>query len=261
MGDAVTGRGLVLAYGPQVVLGASDFTIPAGKLTAVIGPNGSGKSTLLHAVAGLIEPRAGDLRVLGGRPAAVRARVAYVFQTARVNEALPLTVWEVVAMGRYASLGPFRRFRAADREVVESALSRLGIADLRQARLRELSGGQRQRVFVAQGLAQRGDVLLLDEPLTGLDIPSHERIDEVLEEEAARGTTVVMTTHDLDEARRADHAILLAGRVVSSGPPPSALEQGALVDAYGGHLLHFGEGGRLVLDDAAHGGEGHGGAG
>ena len=251
--DAVVGRDVVVAYGRTVVIAASDVTIPRARLTSVIGPNGAGKSTLLHAIAGLVELRSGSLAVLGARPEAARARVAYVFQTARVNDNLPVTVSEVVGMGRYASLGPFGRFRTADRAAVDRAMESMGILDLRRHHLRELSGGQRQRVFVAQGLAQDADVLLLDEPLTGLDIPSHERIDTVLEAEVARGVTVVVTTHDLDEARRADHVVVLAGRVVASGTPEVALDDAVLAEAYGGHLLHFDEGPGVVLDDAAHG--------
>lgn len=250
---AVEARGLELAYDGSIVVTASDFEMPAGRLTSVIGPNGAGKSTLLHAVAGILEPTRGELEVLGTRPTSANRRVAYVFQAAKVNEALPVTVREVVAMGRYARQGAFGRFTPADRRAVDEAMERLRISDLRHRHVRELSGGQRQRVFVAQGLAQEAELLLLDEPVTGLDIPTHERIDDAIEAEAARGTTVVVTTHDLDEARRADHVVLLAGRVVASGPPEVALADVNLTEAYGGHLLHFEEG-RPILDDAAHGG-------
>lgn len=256
-GVAVRARHLVVAYGSQIALSSSDFEVPAQRLTNVIGPNGSGKSTLLHAIGGIVEPRSGTVEVFGSPPAAHRRRLAYVFQAARINEALPITVREVVAMGRYARRGFFGRLTPDDREAIEDAMDRLRITDLRHRHLRELSGGQRQRVFVAQGLAQGSDLLLLDEPLTGLDIPSHERIDEVLESEVGRGVTVIVTTHDLDEARRADHVVLLAGRVVASGPPADVLSDARLTEAYGGYLLHF-EKGRVVLDDAGHGpGAGH----
>lgn len=251
-GPAVEARGLELAYDGQVVLSPSDFEIPSGRLTALIGPNGAGKSTLLHAIAGILQPRRGRLQVLGTDAGSARRRVAYVFQAAKVNDALPVTVGEVVAMGRYSCRGAFGRFGPSDRRAVTDVLERLRIADLRHRHLRELSGGQRQRVFVAQGLAQEAELLLLDEPVTGLDIPTHERIDEAIEAEVARGTTVVVTTHDLGESRRADHVLLLAGRVVAAGPPDAALADDKLSEAYGGHLLHFEEG-RAILDDAAHG--------
>lgn len=249
---AVAARALVLAYGRAIALAASDVTVPRGAVTNLIGPNGSGKSTLLHALVGLIAPRSGTLEVLGEPPGRGYRRVAYVFQATRVNDAIPVTVKEVVTMGRYALSGAFGRLGGRDREAVESAMERLGIADLRHRHLRDLSGGQRQRVFVAQGLAQEAELLLLDEPLTGLDLVSHERIDAVVEAERRRGNTVVLTTHDVDEARRGDHVVLLAGRVVAEGPPEEVLTGARLAEAYGGHLIHFEEV-PAVLDDAHHG--------
>jgi manganese transport system ATP-binding protein len=245
----ITGRDVVLRYGPVVALDTSSFDIPAGAITALIGPNGSGKSTLLSAIAGLVEPAAGSIerRLIGGS----QPRVAYVLQVTKVNEALPISVREVVTMGRYASAGAHRRLRRADRDVVAEAMDRAGVADLGGRHLHELSGGQRQRVFVAQGLAQDHDLLLLDEPLTGLDLPAAQAIDEVVHSEQARGATVVVSTHDLSEARVADHVLLLAGRVVASGPPETVLTLEHLNRAYGPHLLHA-EGERLFFDDPAH---------
>ncbi|MBI2169955.1 MAG: metal ABC transporter ATP-binding protein [Actinobacteria bacterium] len=248
-------RGLVVAYGPRVAIASSDFEVPSACVTAVIGPNGSGKSTLLHALAGLVRPHSGTLEVLGGAPEHAHDRVAYVLQTAGVNRVLPVTVGEVVAMGRYGGRGLIGRWRPDDREAVDHALARLDIVDLAGRHLRELSTGQRQRALVAQGLAQQADVLLLDEPVTALDIPSHEAIDVVIEEEVASGRTVVITTHDLDEARRADHVLLLGGRVVAEGSPGEVLTDERLLEAYGAHLLHAepGDGQRAVsIDDPHH---------
>jgi iron complex transport system ATP-binding protein len=246
--DAVSASRLVLAYGDRVALDASDFEIPAGALTALIGPNGSGKSTILNAVAGLIRPAAGGLRV----PAASRVppAFAYVLQSTRVNEAMPVTVREVVGMGRYASLGLFRPFRPADRALCAASMERLGIADLADRHLDELSGGQRQRVFVAQGLAQAADLLLLDEPITGLDLPSTERIRAAIADERDRGVTVVVTTHALADAATADWVLLLAGRVVAHGPPEEVLTQRHLEAAYA--VSFRTENGRFLIDDAAH---------
>jgi iron complex transport system ATP-binding protein len=245
---AVSARGVVLAYGDQVALEASDFVIPRGALTALIGPNGSGKSTILNAVAGLLRPLDGQLTV----PAAIRGRsaLAYVLQSTRVNETIPVTVREVVGMGRYADLGPFRRFTQRDRALCATAMERLAITGLARRRLAELSGGQRQRVFVAQGLAQAADMLLLDEPITGLDLPSTDRIRSAIAEERARGVTVVLTTHELGEAASADWVLLLAGRVVAAGPPDEVLTAANLERAYG--LAFRAEGGRMLVDDAAH---------
>lgn len=242
---SITARNVVLHRGRRVALEVEELDIPAASVTAVVGPNGSGKSTLLHAVAGLLRPSAGHLHVAGD--------VAYVLQATEVHEHLPVTVGEVVRMGRYASRGAFGRLRADDHAAVERALERLELTDLRRRPLGELSGGQRQRVFVAQGLAQEADVLLLDEPVTGLDVASVQRIRDVVDDERAAGRTVVVATHDLPEASRADHVVLVAGRVVAAGPPETALTEQTLAEAYGTRLLRLGTTGSvLLLDDPAH---------
>lgn len=249
MGEpAVMARDLVLAYGERIALRASDFDIPAGALTALIGPNGSGKSTVLNAVAGLLEPLSGRLGVLAGPRRS--AGIAYVLQSTAVNEAMPITVREVVGMGRYGSLGPFRRFTAHDRAMCAAAMERLDITPLASRHLDELSGGQRQRVFVAQGLAQGADLLLLDEPITGLDLPSTERIRTAIDAERARGVTVILTTHELADAAAADWVLLLAGRVVGAGPPGEVLVSARLSEAYGVSFVT--EGGKTMIDDPAH---------
>lgn len=239
--NAIEAHDLVLRYGATTALAASSFTVPSGTITAVIGPNGSGKSTILSAIAGLLEPASGRLDV--GLDA-----IAYVLQTTKVNDALPVTVREVVAMGRYATTGTYRWLTADDRRAVDDAIERMGLGAVSGRHLHELSGGQRQRVFVAQGLAQTHDLLLLDEPLTGLDLPSAQAIDDVIHDEQAHGCTVVLTTHDLAEARAADHVVLVAGRVVAAGAPTEVLTAPNLTAAYGPSLLHV-EGERIYLDD------------
>ena len=246
-GVAVRAEDVVLAHDGRVAIKASSFDIPPGKITAVIGPNGSGKSTLLNAIAGLIDPSSGSLVV----SPADEQRIAYVLQTRKVNDALPVTVREVVTMGRYASRGAYGRLTATDRQTVDDSLDRMAITDLADRHLNELSGGQRQRVFVAQGLAQDHDMLLLDEPLTGLDLISAQAIDSVIHDENAHGCTVVMSTHDLAEARAADHVVLLAGGVVASGAPEEVLTEANLAAAYGDMSVHR-DGDGLVIDDPAH---------
>ncbi len=248
---AARGTGIALAYGGTLAVDDSDFVIPAGRLTAVIGPNGSGKSSLLNALAGLLPPRRGTLEVLGRPPGKARRRVAYVLQATKVNEVMPITVRETVAMGRYALLGPWGFLRGPHRRAYLEAMERLEIDDLAGRHLNDLSGGQRQRVFVAQGLAQQAELLLLDEPITGLDMVSMERIRAAIAEEIARGTTVVMTTHDVADANQADHVILMSGRVHAEGPPALALHPDRLSEAYGIGIIHL-EDGSLVLDDAHH---------
>jgi len=248
---AASGQGVVLAYNGRVAVDRSDFGIPAGALTAMIGPNGSGKSTLLNAIAGLLVPRQGHLEVLGHQPGEVHDRVAYVLQATKLNEVMPVTVREVVAMGRYARRGMLGRLGRDDRRACESAMERLAIDDLAGRHLTELSGGQRQRVFVAQGLAQEAEVLLLDEPLTALDLVSTDAISRAVFDEVTRGTAVVVTTHDVAEANTADHVLLMSGRVHTEGPPAMALAPDRLSDAYGIGIVHL-EDGSIVLDDAAH---------
>ena len=241
-----------LAYGRAVVFETSTLVIPAGVSAALIGPNGSGKSTLLDAVSGLRPPLSGRVEVLGGEPSAARRRIAYVVQATTVPTQLPVTVREVVTMGRFGARGPLGRLRPDDRRRVDDALERLEVGDLARRRLDELSGGQRQRVLVAQGLAHGADLFLLDEPVTGLDLVSREVILQVVREEVARGATVVSTTHDLAEARLADLLVLLAGRVVAAGPPADVLTAAHLGEAYGGRMFTL-DGGRVVMDDLGHG--------
>ncbi len=247
--DAVRAQNLVLAYGPNVAVDTSSFTIPRGKVTTVIGPNGSGKSTILHAIAGLITPVSGTIGVYGlgsGRP-----RISHVLQTTKVNDALPISVREIVTMGRYSDKGAYRRIRRKDREAVDQAMERVGLTALGSKHLSDLSGGQRQRAFVAQGLVQEHDLLLLDEPLIGIDLPTAQAIDAAIHEEIAEGCTVIMTTHDLSEARVADHVLLLSGWVVASGAPDKVLTAANLSAAYGPALLHA-DADQLFIDDAAH---------
>ncbi|MDY6055641.1 ABC transporter ATP-binding protein [Micrococcus sp.] len=234
----VEARGLELRHGTHVAVTASDLTVPAGVLVAVIGPNGSGKSTLLQALAGVLRPSDGTLRVLGERPERRARRTAFVMQTPAPPQGVPITVRDVVTMGRYAARGWFGRLRAADRAAVDAAMERMDVVHLARRHLDELSGGQRQRVHVAQGVAQDHDVLMLDEPMTGLDLVSARTIDQLLHEEPERGVSVVFTTHDLDEAAAADHVVLMSGRVVASGPPRQVLTDAHLEEAYGRGALH-----------------------
>ncbi len=247
MTPAFSATDLVLSYGTMIAVDRSTFEIPGGALTAIIGPNGSGKSTMLGGLAGLISPAAGNVIIHDNIP------VAYVLQATKVNEALPVTVRELVRMGRYSSLGAFQRTRRRDREEVDAAMMNLDIIEIAGKHLHELSGGQRQRVFLAQGIAQDHQILLLDEPLTGLDITSAQATDAVIHDATSDGTTVVLTTHDLMSARAAHHVLLMAGRVVASGPPDQVLTPENLRTAYGQSLMHI-DGGNdnLFIDDPTH---------
>ncbi|MDT0344005.1 zinc ABC transporter ATP-binding protein AztA [Streptomyces sp. DSM 44938] len=226
----MTVRNLSAGYGRRPVLQRVTAHIPRARTTVVVGPNGSGKSTLLGALAGVVPPTSGAV----ARQALDAGRTAFVVQRSEASDVLPITVRETVAMGRWARRGPWRRLTRRDRAVVESCMARLGILDLASRQLGALSGGQRQRALVAQGLAQEADLLLLDEPAAGLDLEAQRRIREVLDEQRESGVTVVHTTHDLTEAMRADHCLLLGqGRLLAAGPPDSVLTRDALERAWG----------------------------
>ena len=232
--NAVIARNLSAAYDERLALGPSTFEIPARSLVAVIGPNGSGKSTLLNLIAGLTPPASGSIEVLGADANAVRNRIAYVLQATSISRTLPISVREVVAMGRYASIGLGRRLRRDDRLAVARALAQVELSDVAGASFHELSGGQRQRVLVAQGLAQDHDLLLLDEPLIGVDLGSSASIEASLADDVDQGKTVVVTTHDLGQAMVADWVVLLAGQVLAwddvEGVRLLAQEKGLLVE-------------------------------
>jgi ABC-type Mn2+/Zn2+ transport system ATPase subunit len=221
---------------------------PRGELLGLLGPNGSGKSTLMKAVLDLIPRLAGEV-TLDGRPLdrASRVRVAYTPQRSDVDWSFPITVEEVVLLGRQGRLGLFGRPGAEDRRIARDALERLGMAEHRREQISELSGGQQQRVFLARSIAQGGDVMLLDEPLTGVDESTQAVILDLLSDLRGAGQVVVMSTHDLAQAAEVcDRLCLLNGRVVAFGPPHEVLTSEALVRAWGGvsaeHLAaHFGD--------------------
>ena len=169
---------LEVRYGSYVAIAASTFRIPRVGVVSVIGPNGSGKSTLLSALAGLVPVSSGRIQVMGAMPEVARARMSYVMQATPVPPVTPITVGEVVGLGRFARLGMFGRFRRSDRAAVADALARMEISHLARRHMHELSGGQRQRVLIAQGIVQDHELLVLDEPLTGLDITSAATIDD-----------------------------------------------------------------------------------
>jgi manganese transport system ATP-binding protein len=238
-------------YGDVEALHDVTLTIPRGVSIAVIGPNGSGKSTLLGVLSGLVTVASGAVEVLGATPGHHRGQVAHVLQTTTVRAEVPMTVRETVRLGTYARLGLLGRPDATTRARMDDALRRLRLEELLERQLPELSGGQRQRVFLAQGLVQDADLLLLDEPLAGLDLPSQEIVTQVVREERDRGRTIITTTHDVGTAADADLVVLVANDVVAFGPPEDVLTPENLARAYGGHL-HVLPDGTLVLDDPAH---------
>lgn len=230
-------------YGTIHAVGDLSLEIPTGASVAIIGPNGSGKSSLLKVIGGVIEATSGSCDTFGAEP-------AIVLQSTDVDASVPLTVRDVVAMARYPHLGLFRRPGPVDRDAVSSAMARLEIDDLASRQIHHLSGGQRQRAFVAQGLAQHAPILLLDEPLTGLDVRSRAIIESVLDEEYEAGRTVITTTHNFDDARRCELVLLLATRFVAFGTPDEVFTEEHLRTAFGGRFVRIGD--TMVLDDPHH---------
>jgi manganese/iron transport system ATP-binding protein len=240
-------------YGDRVALADVSIAIPAGSLLAVIGPNGAGKSTLLKVIAGLLEPYSGSVDVLGASPGREAKRIAYVPQAEVVDWSFPVTVGDVVMMGRVPLVGVGRAPGGSDRTAVREALETVGMGDAVDRQIGRLSGGQRRRVFLARAIAARPDLYLLDEPVTGVDATTQEDLMDVLEAEARAGRTVVATTHDLAcAAQRFHQAAFVNGRLVATGPANMVLDPELLAATYGGHVIVLPAGDRTVIDDAHH---------
>lgn len=242
----LTVEGLSVVRGGTLALEDVSFAARPGDLVAVVGPNGAGKSTLFAALLGLVPLAAGSFRVEG--------RFAYVPQHGPGDRAFPVTARDVVLMGLYRRVGPLRRLRAAERDAGERALARVGLAARASVPFGDLSGGERQRALIARALAEQGSVLLLDEPLSGVDAVSEEAILRVLAEERAEGRAVLIATHDLALARgRCSQALLLDRRAYAFGPPGEALVEETLRAVYGARLVLLGETGPLgALDEGSH---------
>jgi manganese transport system ATP-binding protein len=228
--------GVSVRYRDIVALDDVDLTVTPGRVTALIGMNGSGKSTLFKSITGLVRPASGRVSIAGQTPAAARRRglIGYVPQSEDVDWTFPVSVRDVVMMGRYGRLGPTRRPRPDDHRAVDAALERVELTELADRQIGRLSGGQRKRAFVARGIAQDAGILLLDEPFAGVDKKSEATIVRLLRELAADGRTVLVSTHDLHALPSlADEAVLLLRRVVFQGAVDEALRPELLARAFG----------------------------
>ncbi|MEM7341137.1 MAG: metal ABC transporter ATP-binding protein [Actinomycetota bacterium] len=243
MPDVIRLDQVTIRYGDAVAVENVTATIPAGASVAIIGSNGSGKSTLLKGIAGIVRPDSGSIDVFDHT-------ISLVLQSTEIDNSVPLSVRDTVTMARYAHLGLFGRLQQQDRDAVDATLSSLDLGHLVDHQIHHLSGGQRQRAFVAQGLAQEADVLLLDEPMTGLDLVSRSLIDAALDQARLAGRTTVVTTHSFTEAEACDLVLLLASRCVAFGPPHEVITEANLREAFGGHVIRVGS--TLALDDPHH---------
>lgn len=227
--EAVVARDLVVRYDDFTALADVTLTVRRGEALGIVGPNGSGKSTLLKAVAGLLLPASGDLRVFGQAPRKLAAgTTAYVPQVEAVDWSFPATVWDVVAMGRFPRLRFWERFGPRDRQAVAHALDVVGMSALADRHIANLSGGQQQRAFVARAIAQAPKLLLLDEPTTGVDAATESALRAIVRELVAGGLPVLMATHDLDRVDEwFDRLLVLDRRVLALGTPREVVESGA----------------------------------
>lgn len=237
-----------VGYNGRPALSGVTFQVPHGSQVAIVGPNGAGKSTLFKALVGLLPLRSGRILIHGQLLGQHKDCVAYVPQREEVDWRFPVTVADVVMMGRYNRQGWFGRPSAADRAAVQRCLAQLGIADLAGRHIGELSGGQQQRVFLARALAQEPHILLLDEPFTGVDATTQEATLALLDALRDQGVTTLVSTHDLSlAARRFDRVLLLNREMVAFGPPAEALTVETIQRAFGGRVLFVD--GVAVVDD------------
>ena len=230
----------------------TSFEIPRGTITALVGVNGAGKSTLFKAIMGFVPAAKGSIRILGlsVREALKKNLVAYVPQAEEVDWAFPVLVEDVVMMGRYGHMGFFRRPRPADRKAVDEALARVSMSEYRYRQIGELSGGQRKRVFLARALAQEGQVILLDEPFTGVDVNTEEQIVSLLGALRDEGRVMLVSTHNLGSVPEfCDRTVLVKGTVLAYGLTEDVFNRENLEKAFGGVLRHFTLGGEELHED------------
>lgn len=246
-------RDVTVAYrNGHTALWDASFEIPRGTVTALVGVNGAGKSTLFKAVMGFVTISTGEIKVLGQdvKSALRQNLVAYVPQSEDVDWSFPVLVEDVVMMGRYGHMGFLRRPSKADHKAVDQALERVDMQDYRHRQIGELSGGQRKRVFLARALAQNGQMILLDEPFTGVDVKTEEQIIALLKELRDEGRVMLVSTHNLGSVPEfCDRTILVKGTVLSYGLTEKAFTRENLEAAFGGVLRHFTLSGSDLHDD------------
>lgn len=235
---ALAVQNLWAGYDGKPVLEAVNFEVDRGDMVGIIGPNGSGKSTLIKTVLGLVKPLRGEVSILGREGSSERHLLGYIPQSELVDWDFPVTVADVALMGRYSRRGLFRRTTKEDRDSADASLELVKMFDLRDRLIGELSGGQRRRVLLARAMAHNPEILLLDEPMAGLDATTQHQLLDLLDELRGKGATVVLSTHDLScVSSRCDKAACLNRRLIAFGKPSEVLNEQVLGDTFGTHLL------------------------
>ncbi len=220
----------------------ASFKLRPGTIAALVGVNGSGKSTLFKALMGFVKPVSGRILIAGGTVEQARKLklVAYVPQTEEVDWTFPVSVWDVVMMGRYGHMNFLRIASAEDKRMVNESLARVGMTEFKDRQIGELSGGQKKRVFLARALAQNGQIILLDEPFTGVDVTTEEAIITLLRSLRDEGRIILVSTHNLGSVPEfCDHVVLVNRTVLASGPLEDVFTEDNLNRAFGGVLRHF----------------------
>ncbi len=242
-GSGLDVRNVTVTYrNGHTALRDATFTTPRGTITALVGVNGSGKSTLYKAIMGFVRVARGTISVLGQSvdQALRKNLIAYVPQAEEVDWNFPVLVEDVVMMGRYGHMNMLRIPTTRDREAVSAALERVGMADYRKRQIGELSGGQKKRVFLARALAQDGQVILLDEPFTGVDVKTEDAIIALLKGLREEGRVMLVSTHNLGSVPEfCDRTVLVKNTVLAYGPTGEVFTQANLEKAFGGVLRHF----------------------
>ncbi|WP_288079749.1 manganese/iron ABC transporter ATP-binding protein [Shinella sp.] len=251
--DGILAEDVTVTYrNGHTALTHASFSVPKGTITALVGVNGAGKSTLFKAIMGFVPVAAGKVTILGlsVKEALKKNLVAYVPQAEEVDWTFPVLVEDVVMMGRYGHMNWLRIPTKRDHEMVDEALSRVNMNDFRKRQIGELSGGQRKRVFLARALAQEGQVILLDEPFTGVDVRTEEQIVELLGKLRDEGRVMLVSTHNLGSVPDfCDRTVFVKGTVIASGPTAETFTEANLERAFGGVLRHFILSGHDLNDD------------
>jgi ABC-type Mn2+/Zn2+ transport system ATPase subunit len=238
-----------IGYGDKIILRDLSFQVPHGARVAVVGPNGAGKSTLFKALVGILPLKGGQIFIHGEPLGSHTDCMAYVPQREDVDWRFPVTVGDVVMMGRYGQIGWWKNPSKTDRQIVRKSIEQMGIADLENLSIGQLSGGQQQRAFLARAIAQQPHILLMDEPFTGVDVTTQEMTLRLLDHLTEQQVTTIVSTHDLNlAASRFDHVLLINHRLIAYGAPDQVFAKENLAQAFGNSLLVM-ENGMMLVDE------------